>query len=96
MRKLLPLPIALAPVVHADPAENKRLWDVVCRSLDAGMTRDEIIDGLDVSMPGHSESDWLLLMNYAVMRPEAAWGTPGGWMPPRALPSGTARTLVDD
>jgi len=68
MKKLLLLlPIMFAPVANADPADNKHLWDVVCAQLDAGMTRDQIIDGLDARMPGHSESDWLLLMNYAVI-----------------------------
>lgn len=49
-----------APVAHAQP-----LWDLVCSQLDSGMTRQEVLHGLEAQ--GLSESDGLLLMNYAVI-----------------------------
>ncbi|MCG7607106.1 hypothetical protein [Mycobacterium sp. CnD-18-1] len=40
-------------------------WDAVCAQLNQGMSRQQVLDGL--MKQGMSESDGLLLMNYAVV-----------------------------
>lgn len=57
---LAALALFAAPVAHATPS-----WDAVCAQFDQGLSRQQVLNGL--MKQGMSESDGLLLMNYAVI-----------------------------